>query len=215
MPGFDPSELKTFLVILTGGIASGKSQVSKLFSEYGVPVLDADIVARTLLEKNSPLLTELEHEFGKSVFFEDGNVNRNKLRQIIFSDDAKRQALENLLHPRIFAELMHQLDDIDSPYCLMVVPLLTETGNRYPAHRVLVVDCEEKLQFERLLKRDHLTEELAHRILAAQSGRAQRLSLADDVIENNGSLSLVSDQVRQLHLKYLEMARKLGYLPNQ
>ncbi len=191
---------------LTGGIASGKSTVAEMFAELGVPLIDTDVIAREVVVPGSPALDEVRARFGDEVIDASGNLDRATLRKIVFSDDEARLALESILHPRIGDETRRQAETAGGPYQIIVVPLLTTSALKDYVDRVLVVDCEEDTQIERLLARDAETVEQARRILAAQSSRAERLAIADDVINNDHSLDHVRDQVADLDRKYRHMA---------
>lgn len=194
---------------LTGGIASGKSTVADMFGEVGVPVIDTDVIAREVVAPGQPALEEIRERFGREVVDDDGILDRAALRQLIFSDDGARRDLEAILHPRIGAETRRQAERADGPYQLIVVPLLTESALRDFVDRVLVVDCDEEQQIRRLLARDAESVEQARRILAAQASREERLAIADDVINNDHSISHLRDQVVDLDQRYRKLARRM------
>ncbi len=191
---------------LTGGIASGKTTVSQLFSRLGVPVIDLDIIARQLVEPGQPALKAVIGEFGEDVLTPEGRLDRQRLREMIFNQAGKRQLLENILHPQIWQTARQQLASLNSPYCLLVVPLLTEKASPVPLDRVLVVDIPQDEQIHRLVQRDRISAEQAEKILHAQASRQARLAMADDVIDNRGDAGELEKQVDQLHQKYLAMA---------
>ena len=191
---------------LTGGIASGKSTVADLFAELGVPVIDTDVIAREVVAPGQPALEEIGNRFGPQVMDADGRLDRAAMRKRIFSDDKARRELEAILHPRIGAETRRKSESAGGPYQLIVVPLLTSSALRDYVDRILVVDCEEERQIERLLARDAETEEQARRILATQSSRAERLAIADDVINNNNSIDSLRGQVADLDRDYRRIA---------
>ena len=193
---------------LTGGIASGKSVVAEMFAELGVPVIDTDIIAREVVAPGEPALVEIRARFGDRMIASDGHLDRGAMRDAIFADDDARRDLEALLHPRIGAETRRQADAAGGDYQLIVVPLLVGSPLAEFVDRVLVVDCEEATQIARLLARDAESEEQARRILAAQASREQRLAIADDVINNDHSLTHVHDQVVDLDRKYRRAARR-------
>ena len=197
-----------FRVGLTGGIASGKSVVADMFGELGVPVIDTDVVAREVVAPGQPALDEIRARFGDAIMTADGHLDRAAMREAIFADDDARRDLEAILHPRIGAETRRQADAADGAYQLIVVPLLVGSPLVDYVDRVLVVDCEEETQIRRLLARDAETREQAQRILAAQASRAQRLAIADDVINNDHSLAHVRDQVSDLDREYRRIARR-------
>jgi len=197
-----------FVVVLTGGIASGKTAVSDLFSELGVPVIDTDVIARQVVQAGSPALNQVAVEFGPDFLDSDGNLDRRKMREAIFSDPEMKIRLEKILHPAIAAEARRQVSNRPEPWCLLVVPLLAESGRYNWINRVLVVDVSESVQIERVMVRDHISREQAEAILSAQAGRKERLALADDVIENSGSLEDLKPRVDFLYEKYNTLAEK-------
>jgi dephospho-CoA kinase len=188
-----------YVVAVTGGIASGKSAVTERFAALGVPVIDADVIARELVEPGEPALDEIEAHFGGGVLLPDGRLDRRALRERIFSDGAARRALETILHPRIQGRMREQCEALEVPYVVLAIPLLTSTS-RYPwIDRVLVVDVPEALQISRLTQRDGVDEAAARAALAAQITREQRLALADAVIDNSGALESLDATVQHLH----------------
>lgn len=191
---------------LTGGIASGKSTVADLFAERGVTVIDTDVIARDMVEPGQPALQEIYETFGDAVMSADGELDRAAMRQLVFADDEARHQLEAIVHPRIQAATMRQVATATGDYIIVVVPLLAKSSLRHELDRILVVDCDEQTQLERLLARDAETEEQARRILAAQSSRAERLAIADDVIENNSTLQDLTAQVSAFGDRYTELA---------
>ena len=197
------------IVAITGGIASGKSEVARRFEVLDVPLADADQVARELVEPGMPAFDEIVQQFGSAVLHEDGRLDRPALRQLVFANDDARRELEAILHPRIRAELHRACSAAAAPYAIAAIPLLAEGGGRasYPwLDRILVIDLPRELQRERLLHRDGITPDLAERMLLAQVDRAQRLMIADDVIDNSGPLSALDAQVADLHQEYLRLA---------
>jgi dephospho-CoA kinase len=191
---------------LTGGVASGKSAVAERLAARGVPVLDADQVARELTEPGTPALGEIIAAFGERFLMADGSLDRRALRGLVFNDAAARARLEGILHPRIRALLEARAAASTGPYVVVAVPLLAETG-RYPwLDAVVVVDVPRELQFARLLARDGVDAGLAERMLDAQATRAQRIAIADHVIDNTGSLADLDDAVGALHAKLVELA---------
>ncbi len=197
-----------FRVGLTGGIASGKSTVTRLFEALGVPVIDTDVLAREVVAPGEPLLGQIATLFGAGVLAADGTLNRAALRAIVFADPAARAKLEALTHPAIRARLEARSVVLGGLYQLLVIPLLVETAGRTPVDRVLVVDCSEALQIRRLQARDGTTLEQARQILAAQATREARLAMANDVIVNEGDLGAVRDRVASLHSQYLDLGRQ-------
>ena len=193
-------------IALTGGIGSGKTAVSEAFARHGVPVIDTDVLAREVVEPGQPALQEIVEVFGKTCLNATGTLDRAYLRRVIFADAGRRQELEAILHPRILRALRERLATLQAPYCLVVVPLLVETGLDQQFERILVVDVPEKVQIERIMARDQVDAEQARRILGQQARRAQRLAIADDVIENTGTLAELEDKVAMLHQQYLALA---------
>ncbi len=194
-------------VALTGGIASGKSSVAELFAAHGVPILDADLAARTVVAPGSPGLQGVVERFGSELLQQDGTLDRKRLRAIIFADPVERQALEQLLHPLIAENLLQQARAITAPYLIFMIPLLTQRQGPYPIDRVLVVDLPRSLQIERVMARDQINRQQAEAILAAQPDRDHRLALADDTIINIDRTTLPG-QVERLHQQYLQLARR-------
>ena len=191
---------------LTGGAGSGKSETAAHFAALGVPVLDADAVARRLSAPGQPAAAEILAAFGEAVRAPGGGLDRARLRRLIFADAGARARLEAILHPRIRKALEEALARLTAPYVLLVVPLLVEKGWTDRVDRVLVVDCPESLQIRRLMARDGLDEAQARAMLAAQASREVRLAAAHDVIHNEGDLQALRAQVEALHRRYLELA---------
>ena len=191
---------------LTGGIASGKSTVADLFAETGIAVIDTDIIARQVVEPGTDGFRDVVQRFGENVVDAAGNLDRRELRRLIFADAQARLDLEAMLHPRIGEEVHRQSQNAAGPYQIIVVPLLVGSALLQFVDRVLVVDCSEDTQIQRLLARDAETIEQAKRILAAQSSRDQRLAIADDVIENNATLDALRNRVSQLDALYRRLA---------
>jgi len=195
---------------ITGGIGSGKTTVANLFADVGVPVIDADDLARRAVARGEPGYGEIVEHFGSEILDEAGELDRRKMREHVFSDPGKRARLEAIVHPRVYAMMKQLLDNLECPYAIVVVPLLIETGGREIVDRVLVVDSPEELQIERTLRRDGTTREGVERILAAQTDRRSRLAAADDVIENAASESDLKDEVISWHHRYLEEAARIA-----
>jgi len=197
-----------FTVALTGGIASGKSAASDRFAALGANVVDADLVARELVLPGSPALAEITATFGDGVIAADGSLDRRALRERVFDDDAARTRLNAILHPRIRATLRERAQATrEGSYALLAIPLLAENIEQYRwVDRVLVVDVPREVQRARLIARDGITPELADAMLDAQATRAQRLAIADDVIENDGTLDALQRHVGALHERYLALA---------
>ena len=199
--------MSSYVVGLTGGIGSGKTQVSNQFEKLGISVVDADIVARQVVEPGTACLAAIIQYFGNNIVDNEGQLNRPMLREIIFSDSDKKDWLNNLMHPAIRNEIYQQIESSNSPYCLLVAPLLLENGLDKVVNRVLVVDVEESVQLERTVARDKVSIEQVKNIIASQISREQRLARADDIIINNKSLSELEIQVTKLHHKYLNISQ--------
>jgi dephospho-CoA kinase len=197
------------IIGVTGGIASGKSTVARAFEALGVPWVDADDVAREVVEPGEPALAEIHERFGRRVLNDDGTLNRRALREIVFADPAERRWLESVTHPRIRARLVEHLARLEAsgaPYVLLVSPLLFESGQSEMADRCLVIDVPEALQIERTAARDDVDEAQARAIVAAQMPRAERLARADDVLDNGGSEEEMRRRVAELDRQYRELA---------
>ena len=196
------------IIGVTGGIASGKSTVARAFEALGVPWVDADDVAREVVEPGEPALAEIHERFGRRVLNDDGTLNRRALREIVFADPAQRRWLESVTHPRIRARLVDHLARLEAsgaPYVLLVSPLLFESGQSEMADRCLVIDVSEALQIERTAARDDVDEAQARAIVAAQMPRAERLARADDVLDNGGSEEEMRRRVAELDRRYREL----------
>jgi dephospho-CoA kinase len=204
-----PSSADTkFTVILTGGIASGKTVVSDFFRDHGVPVIDTDTIAHQLVEPGKPALRVIKKEFGSGFFLEDGRLDRKKMRKEIFSNPTAKKKLENILHPMVRQEVKTRLENTEYAYCLVVVPLFVEFGRTWDADLVLVVDTDEATQIRRMMSRDMIDLDLATAILKTQATRKQRLAIADEVISNKGDLKELELRVSALHKKFLKLAEK-------
>lgn len=191
---------------LTGGIASGKSTVERLFAAHGVPIIDSDLIAREVVALGTPGLAQVRARFGDEVLLADGSLDRRALRRLVFADPAARRDLEAILHPLIRSSMADRSAAAGGAYQINVIPLLIEGSRRTSVDRVLVVDCPETLQIARVMQRDQVTEPEARAILAAQASREQRLAAADDVIVNDGDVAALQAQVDALHAKYLRLA---------
>ncbi len=206
-----------YVVGLTGGIGSGKSTIEKLFAEHQVPIVDADLIARQVVEKGSPCLAQIVAHFGERILNEAGELNRSALRQIIFHAEEEKNWLNSLLHPAIREAMLNRLHQIQAPYVLWVVPLLIENRLTDYCDRILVVDVLPEIQLERALQRDKSQLETIKNIMAAQVDRPTRLRYADDVIENNAplaeNLAHLKAQVSRLHQRYLALAEQKGHQP--
>lgn len=195
-----------YIVALTGGIGSGKSTVANAFASFGVTIVDADVIARQVVEPGTPALAAIAAHFGNEILQPDGSLNRSTLRQRIFSNPDEKHWLNQLLHPLIHHETQQQLAKAPSPYALWVVPLLVENGLQDKADRVLVVDVDGETQLARTLARDGISRQQALNILSAQATREQRLAIADDVIDNSGPAQEIEPHAAALHRRYLELA---------
>ncbi|MBQ0718725.1 MAG: dephospho-CoA kinase [Gammaproteobacteria bacterium] len=195
-----------FVLGLTGGIGSGKSAVAACFKEYGIKVVDADIAARRVVEPGTPSLQAIAEHFGPQLLQDDGTMDRAALRAIVFNDEQQRLWLEQLLHPAIGEWIATELASATTPYAILESPLLLETAQRKSTQRALVVDVSEELQIERATARDNNSREQIEAIIAAQLPRKERLALADDVIDNSGSLADLQGAVDALHQQYLKIA---------
>ena len=193
---------RVFTVVLTGGIASGKTAVSDGFRHLGVPVIDTDVIARQLVEPGQPALALIAEIFGPGILDSTGGLDRKKMREAIFSDHEKKAQLEQVLHPLIGEEVLKRLEQLSAPYCILVVPLYAESGSYRWVDRVLLVDVSEEQQIRRVMRRDDISQEQAEAILDAQASRAERAALADDVIDNSGTLDELEDKIESLHKKY-------------
>jgi dephospho-CoA kinase len=203
----DQAAIRPPLVVgLTGGIASGKSAVAAMFVALGAGLVDTDMVAREVVAPGEPGLAAVRGAFGAKVLLPSGEIDRAALRGLVFNDEAKRRQLETLLHPLIRARTLAKLAEVVAPYAIVAVPLLVETDFGQLVHRVLVVDCPEHLQLERLMKRDAIPRPEALAMLRAQADRATRLKAAHDVIDNSGTRENTRAQVEVLHRRYLELA---------
>ncbi|WP_067706756.1 dephospho-CoA kinase [Erwinia sp. ErVv1] len=196
-----------YTVALTGGIGSGKSTVAHAFSARGVDIVDADVIARQVVEPGQAALVAIQQKFGEEVIKQDGSLNRAALRERIFSTPGDKAWLNALLHPLIQAETRRQLGEAQSEWCLWVVPLLVENNLQHLANRVLVVDVDRDTQLARTMHRDGITREQAEHILAAQATREMRLAVADDIIDNGGSPDAVAARVALLDRRYRQLAQ--------
>lgn len=194
---------------LTGGIGSGKSEAARCFSRLGVPVIDTDLVARELVQPGEPALAEIVAAFGPGILDHSGALDRGRLRKQVFADSRQRQKLEQILHPRIRERALQQAQRTDAPYCVLVIPLLLESGGDYRLDRILLIDAPTELQRRRAARRDGLSPREIDAVITAQASRAQRLAAADDVIVNDGRLEDLCHEVERLHHRYLELARAL------
>ena len=195
------------IIGLTGGIGSGKSAVATLFKDIGVDLIDADDLARDSLNINSEGYKLFIEEFGDKYLDENKNINRELIRKLIFNDSDAKSKLENIIHPIVRSGIETFIKNKNSHYCIIVVPLIFETNSSKIYDRVLVIDCDVDVQISRTSKRDNQTKSDIENIINKQATREQRLSIADDVIVNNGSLDLLRNEVLKIHKKYLEIIK--------
>jgi dephospho-CoA kinase len=199
-----------YVVGVTGGIGSGKTAVTRYLADKGITVVDADLAARIVVQPGRAALQAIAGHFGAHLIQTDGQLDRAALREIIFTDAAERHWLEQLLHPLIRQEIIHQLQQATSPYRILVSPLMVETDQQQLVNRLLVVDVPRAVQIERTLKRDAVSRGQVEATLNSQASREQRLAAADDVVENSGSLAALHQQLEPLHRRYLALARQHG-----
>jgi dephospho-CoA kinase len=198
----------SFVVALTGGIASGKSAVERRFEARGIHAYDADAAARAVVEPGSEALAEVARTFGPDALDDEGRLDRAAMRKRMFDDPSARATLEGILHPRIRAWLRHAVATDSGPYCILSIPLLVENRAHYAwVDRVLVVDAPEPVRIERLTRRDGIDETLAAKMVAAQASREERLAIADDVVVNDGDEKTLDEAVAALDLKYRALAK--------
>jgi dephospho-CoA kinase len=194
------------VIALTGGIAAGKSAVTRRFEALGVPVHDADLAARAVVEPGTSGLAAIVEAFGEEVLDAQGWLDRHAMRQRVFADPAARKTLEAVIHPRVRAWLRERAATDTAPYCVLAIPLLAENIAHYRwVDRVLLVDAPESTRLNRLMARDGIDEALARRMLAQQATSAQRLTLADDIIDNSGDEAGLDEAVARLHQRYLAL----------
>lgn len=192
---------------LTGGIGSGKTTVANIFAQYGIDIIDADIIARDVVAPDSQGLNAIVEQCGQAILLDDGTLDRAKLRDAIFSQPELKAWLNNLLHPLIREKMQQDIRQSQSPYCLLVVPLMVENNLQTMTDRLLVVDVDEQTQITRTQQRDNVSLAQIKNILASQASRQQRLAAADDVISNNDDSQALVTQVAQLHHRYLKMCQ--------
>ena len=195
-------------IALSGGIASGKTYVSNKFSSLGVDIIDTDIIAHEIVLPGRSALEEITDNFGKSVLQKDGALNRKLMRKIVFEDSKKRLILESILHPKIQNEVKNKISSLNGPYQIIVVPLLTKSPILKQVNRILIIDCDEKKQLKRLIKRDGISTKLASQIISSQSDRKERLSIADDIILNDNDFDSLDTQIINLHRCYLDLSKE-------
>lgn len=202
--------MSRFVVGLTGGVGSGKSTVADLFVAKGIVLVDTDAIAHELTGPDGAAMQALVAEFGPAVVNEEGALDRAVMRQMVFADRDARTRLESILHPRIRQISADRCRLAASPYVILAVPLLVESGGfRQSCNRIVTVDCPESLQIERVVARNSFSVDEVKAIMAAQSTRAQRLAAADDVVFNDGGLDVLCEQVDALHQKYLRFSAEI------
>lgn len=197
----------TLLIGLTGGIGSGKSTVASLFADKGIPVIDADVITRKLVEPGQDALNEISATLGEEFISKDGRLDRARLRETIFADEVARKRLEIILHPRVAEAITKEVADLDSVYSIIVIPLLFEAAQEHLVDRVLVVDAPEQQQINRVMARDHMDADKVSQIMSSQLDRKSRVTRADDVVANDEDESALKDQINRLHNYYLQIAR--------
>jgi dephospho-CoA kinase len=204
------NKVKAYVVGLTGGIGSGKTVASDRFKTLGVPIIDTDIIAREVVEPGSPALTQLVKEFGDQILEKDGSLDRSVLREIAFSSPENKAQLDAITHPAIRIATLKQTEDVDFPYCIVVVPLLTpRSGFASFIQRVLAVSADKRTKVVRVRKRSNLSEKEVLAIMNTQLSDAEREEFADDVIHNDGKIEEAQAMVDQLHEKYIDLSRKV------
>ena len=191
---------------LTGGIGSGKSEASREFSRLGATIVDTDLIARELVEPGQAALSEISAAFGVEIIDENGRLDRTRLRQAVFSNPEQRKKLEGILHPRIRERAIALAELAETPYCILVIPLLVETARDYPLDRILVIDSPTELQYERVAVRDSVSTDQIDAIVASQANRQERLEVADDVVVNDRDLDYLRKEIQRLHHFYLQLA---------
>lgn len=196
----------TLIVGLTGGIGSGKTATSDLFEDKGIKVVDADVIAREIVQFGSPVLHQIKSAFGSDILLPSGELNRSLLRELIFSNESHKQALNNIMQPAIRTSLLNQLSQVTTQFVILSAPLLFENNLDQYCNRVLVVDVPVSLQIERASQRDGVSVEQIQSIISSQISREQRLAKADDVIDNSGDLNNLQTQVNKIHKKYLTLS---------
>ena len=199
-----------FVVALTGGIGSGKSAAAKIFAELNVPVTDVDVISHELTAANQPLINDIKANFGSDYITPEGALNRAAMRKLVFTDEVARAKLNALLHPAIYDEALLQLQtnqdhlSKSAPYQILVVPLLFDSPRYLPhINSILVIDCDESTQIERVKQRSNLPESEIINIIKAQTSRKKQLTLANEVIENNGSIEKLREKILEIHQKYI------------
>ncbi|MEI6708580.1 MAG: dephospho-CoA kinase [Methylococcales bacterium] len=191
---------------LTGGIGCGKSTVARFFTQFNVPVIDADELAHQVVAIGQPALKLIEQQFGATSLCADGSLNRQSLRDLVFSNPSQKQKLEAIIHPLVYQMIREQVALLNAPYCLISIPLLFETHKTDFVDRILVIDCPVELQIKRVVERDHLTVERVQSIIDSQVSRAVRTEQADDIIDNTKTDTELAMQIEKLHNLYLSLS---------
>ncbi len=201
---------RSFKIGLTGGIASGKTTVANLFSDLGIKIIDADEIAHSITSKQGSAYNKIVKHFGEDVIGSDKELDRKKLRTMIFNNSKLKRDLEQIIHPEVYAIINQKIDASQEPYQIIVIPLLIETGYQNFVDRVLIVDCSMETQLARLINRDDETKKNSKKIIANQIERSERLKFADDIIENERktSINVLKKKILQLHKTYLELPKK-------
>jgi dephospho-CoA kinase len=192
---------------LTGGIGSGKSTVADIFSSLGISIIDADLIAHQLTQPGNACFNEIKELFGENFIDSNGELNRKKIAETIFSNPSKKTDLENILHPRIKQRMLQAIEQTKAEhYIILVIPLLLESNFTDLVDRIIVVDADDDIRIQRIQQRDHRSEEQIKDIINSQVDRNQRLQRADDILYNNGELGVLRDAVSLLHRQYIEMS---------
>jgi dephospho-CoA kinase len=191
---------------LTGGIGCGKTTVSNLFSKFGIPIVDADEISRSLVEAGQTALQTIKDTFGSEMLLENGNLNRSALKTHIFQNPAAKQQLEAILHPLIFQEISNRVNQLSDAYCILSIPLLFETHAESLVDRILVIDCDKQTQINRVQQRDNLLDKQIETIISSQVSREFRLLNADDLLKNTKNKTALAKEVKKLHNFYLSLS---------
>ncbi|MBS0290577.1 MAG: dephospho-CoA kinase [Proteobacteria bacterium] len=202
----------TYVVGLTGGIGSGKSVIAEFFAALGTPIIDADQLAKALVTPTQPDYHKIVAHFGIKVLHPNGELNRKTLREIVFNDEKERKWLENLLHPIILASIKQEISKLNQPYCIVIIPLLVEQIDSYKPllNHIVVVDTPKAHQLQWATQRDNCNQDLIQKVIRTQAGPEERLKIADTILHNHGSLTDLENKIKDLHQKFLEMARPLS-----
>ena len=194
------------IVGLTGGIGSGKSAAANFFQNEGITVIDADGLSREVIEEGTPGFASIVEYFGSKIIDSDGSINREHLRKEVFDDDKKKKLLESIIHPLVRELMVKKIAASKSPYSIVMVPLIFETNSMSNYNRILVIDCDPKLQLERAMLRDNNSKAQIQKIMDTQCSREERISIANDVIPNNDSLENLKIRSIAMHKFYLGLS---------